>query len=59
MIANLVNPKTKTLNKRKWVKMKKGDREVEGHILRNKDNVIEMGDVFKFAKYLSRRTSSG
>jgi hypothetical protein len=39
--------------------MKKGDREVEGHILRNKDNVIEMGDVFKFAKYLSRRTSSG
>jgi len=47
MIANLVNPKTKTLSKRKWVKMKKGDREVEGHILRNKDNVIEMGDVFK------------
>jgi hypothetical protein len=59
MIANLVNPKTKTLSKRKWVKMKKGDREVEGHILRNKDNVIEMGDVFKFVKYLSSRTSSG
>jgi len=27
------------------MKMEKGDREIDGHILRNKDNVIEIVEI--------------